>query len=185
MLFWMAALCTPRAEGSDTRPLATMATIGAIDDESLESATAQLDRKPAVAYLLIDSPGGSVFAGFRFIDAMREAQAAGTRIVCTVKDKGMAASMAAVILSVCDERYMGKQSALMFHTASLYETSGNQWELERTAKMIESLNARLAITIVGRMKLSMAEYMAKVRDNDWWVGWEEALAVGAIDGVAL
>lgn len=170
---------------TQARPLAVYATIGLVEAEALAPAVAELARFPAVAYLSIDSPGGSVGVGIEFVDAMRSAQDHGTKIVCTVKDRGMAASMATYILAACDERFMGRQSALMFHTVSVGDVGGNQWDLERVAKYIESLNARMAIFIAGRLSISLAEYRRQTTDRDWWVGLDEAVKIGAVDGVAL
>jgi ATP-dependent protease ClpP protease subunit len=181
----LAMLLSAPAQSATARPFAGFGTIGPVQEEVLAPAAAMLAKHPALAYLLIDSPGGSVSDGLDFVDQMLEAQAAGTHIVCTVKNRGMAASMAAYILAACDERYMGRQSAIMFHTISRPMVQGNQWELERAAKELESANARMALFIAGRLKIPIAVYLKNVHDRDWWIGWEEALAIGAIDGVSL
>lgn len=63
--------------------------------------------------LIINSPGGSVFAGLLFINSMIAAQAEGIKIRCYVP--GMAASMAFQIYIFCDERYALEYSMLLWH----------------------------------------------------------------------
>lgn len=152
------------------------------DNANLVAAAELLVQAPAYVHFRIDSPGGSVRIGLAFIERMREAQANGTVIACTID--GMAASMAAVIFERCDVRMMKRDAALMFHTVSIGGAEGNQWEMERLAKMMAGLNRRLAILAAAKMKISLAEYEARVRDNDWWLGWEEAVTVGAADSGA-
>jgi ATP-dependent protease ClpP protease subunit len=132
--------------------------------------------------IYIDSPGGSVDAGLKLVDVMRTAQRNGTKVTCIVD--GWAASMAGYILQACDARYMTKQSAVMFHTVSVsFAPGGNQWDVERFAQRMREINKVLAIFIAGRLRIPLAEYEDRVTDRDWWLGYEEALNVGAVDGV--
>lgn len=63
--------------------------------------------------IVLNSPGGSVFAGLQFINAMEIAKARGVILRCHVV--GMAASMAFQILAHCDERYALRYSLLLWH----------------------------------------------------------------------
>ena len=73
-------------------------------------------RKPVD--IVVDSPGGSIEAGFLFINVLEAARATGTPIRCFVPN--MAASMAFQILLHCDERYALRGSWLLWHGARLY-----------------------------------------------------------------
>lgn len=73
---------------------------------------------PAEIKLIIDSPGGSVYTGFKFIAQMKALQAQGTVIKCFVP--GLAASMAFHILVHCDERNILQESALLWHRARVF-----------------------------------------------------------------
>jgi ATP-dependent protease ClpP protease subunit len=170
-----------RGEAGPVDALVKTAYIGEVDADSLDAAAMVLMESPPVVNLIIDSPGGSVRVGLVFVDLMRAAQANGTHIRCVVN--GMAASMGAYILQACDQRLMTKQSAVMFHTVSVSGIEGTQYDLERVTEYLETLNHRLAIFIAGRLKISLADYEARVHDRDWWLGYEEALAVGAVDAV--
>jgi ATP-dependent protease ClpP protease subunit len=133
--------------------------------------------------MVIDSPGGSVYAGFDFVDSMRAAQAKGVTITCLIPRGGMAASMAAYVLESCDRRYMHRQSMILFHSVSVSNPPGGTVDdVERFAREIRDVNTRLAIHIVGRLEVPMSYYLERTR-GDWWVGYEEALEIGAVDGV--
>lgn len=75
-------------------------------------------RAPKEIKLIIDSPGGSVYTGFRFIVQMKALQARGTNIKCYVP--GLAASMAFHILVHCNERIVLEESALLWHRARVF-----------------------------------------------------------------
>lgn len=63
--------------------------------------------------LIINSPGGEVITGYRFINMMEAVKATGTKIRCFVPE--VAASMAFQILTRCDERYALSRSFLLWH----------------------------------------------------------------------
>jgi ATP-dependent protease ClpP protease subunit len=74
-----------------------------------------VDAGATAGQLIINSPGGSVVTGFRFITRMDAARAKGMRITCFVTE--MAASMAFQILLHCDERHTLNTSFLLWHRA--------------------------------------------------------------------
>lgn len=65
-------------------------------------------------YIRIDSPGGRLDVGQEFIDAIHVAQNRGVKVTCIVD--GLAASMATIILSECDERLATVDSRIMWHS---------------------------------------------------------------------
>lgn len=158
-------------------------SIGEINAENAGVLLAEIVLKsaPAVVRLRIDSPGGSVGVGLAFIDIMRAAQESGTSVQCTIPSGGMAASMAAVIFERCDVRTMEKGAALMFHTVSVGAADGNQWDLERLARRMAAWNKEIAILASAKMTITLSEYEQHVADFNWWLGREDALAVGAAD----
>jgi ATP-dependent Clp protease, protease subunit len=74
-------------------------------------------------WMLINSPGGSVYSGTVVLDAMALAQESGITIKCL--SGVLAASMGFVILSKCDERYTLPTTRLLFHPMSV-STRGAQ-----------------------------------------------------------
>lgn len=81
-----------------------------------------LEQAPKEIKIIIDSPGGSVYTGFKFIAQMKALQAQGTVIKCYVP--GLAASMAFHILVHCDERTVLQESALLWHRARVFVMFG-------------------------------------------------------------
>lgn len=65
--------------------------------------------------LVINSPGGSVVAGSQLIESVHIAQQRGVKVRCAVTN--LAASMAFLLLTECDERYALSSSLLLFHPA--------------------------------------------------------------------
>jgi ATP-dependent Clp protease protease subunit len=67
--------------------------------------------------LLINSPGGSVYAGMAVVDAIKFAQERGVEVRCV--SGVMAASMGFIILSECSQRYALPNARLLFHPISI------------------------------------------------------------------
>lgn len=91
---------------------------GVIAGAGLEAIGAQLlawsvEKPMTPVNVIIDSPGGSVFAGTLFINQMEAVRKRGTPVRCFVT--GMAASMAFSILLHCDERYALNNTYLLWH----------------------------------------------------------------------
>jgi ATP-dependent protease ClpP protease subunit len=128
----------------------------------------------------INSPGGSVGIGLGLSGVIQDVRRSGTKVICVVD--GKAASMAAYILQACSVRAMTPQSSIMFHEPSI-SADGNQWGLLEVVQRLGEVNQRMAIFIAGRLKISLAEYKKRIRNRDWWLGKDEALAVGAVDVV--
>jgi len=66
------------------------------------------------AYIIIDSPGGDAIAGFMIYDLLKNHS---HPVYTFVKESGIAASAAAVIFMGGRQRYMNKNSRIMFHYA--------------------------------------------------------------------
>lgn len=91
--------------------------------------------------LLINSPGGDVVTGFRFINQMEEAKANGLTIRCFVPE--MAASMAFGIFVHCSERYALAHSFLLWHRARVM--GGGLFGSAMTAPMARGTAAQLEV----------------------------------------
>lgn len=64
-------------------------------------------------YIILDSPGGSVVAGTKFIQLMHRAKERRKHVVCVVTNQAM--SMAFGILSQCAKRYAFESSFMLWH----------------------------------------------------------------------
>ena len=126
----------------------------------------------------INSPGGSVTAGFAIYDTMQY-------ISCPVSTVcvGMAASMGAVLLAAGahGKRFALPNSQIMLHQVA-GGVSGEAVEIEITAKQIVKIRERLNKIIVKHTKQSL-EKIEKDTDRDFYLTPEEAKDYGLIDAV--
>ncbi len=134
--------------------------------------------KPGLT-LVINSPGGSVFEGWRLFDELRAASLAGHQIITKVR--GMAASMAAVIVQAGDTRIVGPESYLMIHEPSTW-AGGKAFEIKDQAKFIDMLNDQMAKKFVERSGVKTLRQMkALFEKTDAWFNAEECIKHGFAD----
>jgi ATP-dependent protease ClpP protease subunit len=99
----------------------TVAVIGAIGGNAIDLAH-KIERLSAKSkdpiYVVINSPGGSVFAGYQLTQALDIARARDVPVICAVGT--MAASMAFQLLPHCTERYAMPNSLLLFHPSRVF-----------------------------------------------------------------
>lgn len=127
--------------------------------------------------LLLDSPGGSVEAGLRIIDAMQIS----ARPVYTVVI-GEAASMAAYIHSYGVKRLMFPRANLMYHMASNGMIGEINHSTERL-KYVQALIDDLDENICKRSgKVTLEEFRIH-KANEWYVLAKEAKELNLVDGV--
>ena len=128
--------------------------------------------------LYINSPGGSVTAGFAIYDTMQY-------IKCDVSTicMGMAASMGAFLLSAGakGKRYALPNSDIMIHQPS-GGAQGQATEIEITAKHILKTKERLN-KILSENTGKPIEIIAADTDRDNFMTAEEALDYGLVDKV--
>lgn len=128
-----------------------------------------------------DTPGGSVMAGQRLAKAIERSKAP---VVCVVD--GMAASMGFYLLQSCDTRVMTKRSILMAHEPAIStQVSGKEYAYEEIAEVLRKINRAMAEHIAGRLGMSVEAFMARIANTEWWMNWDEALKVNAVDFVIL
>ena len=128
--------------------------------------------------LWIQSPGGSVTAGFAILDTM---EACGCDI-CTIV-MGSAASMAAVLASsgTKGKRYVGRNAEMMIHQA-LGGVSGQTADILRTASRIQKTNERLYGILAANTGRSV-EQIAADCDRDYFLDSAECIEYGLADKV--
>ena len=129
--------------------------------------------------IMIDSPGGSVGAGFAIIDTMR---LLGDRIVCVCT--GMAASMAAVIFSEGSERLMLPHSVIMIHQTRLSgHISGGSETIDQISRRLTK-NSTEINSLLAKNTGKTIEEIEKASAYDNYMSAEEAIAFGIADKVA-
>ncbi|HTD39685.1 MAG TPA: ATP-dependent Clp protease proteolytic subunit [Mucilaginibacter sp.] len=128
--------------------------------------------------MYINSPGGSVYAGFGIYDTMHLI-APDVATICT----GMAASMAAVLL--CSGA-AGKRAALTHSRVMLHQplggVQGPASDIEITAREVLKVKKEL-YTILSKHSGQEYQKIHDVSDRDFWMIASEAKEFGIIDEV--
>ena len=156
---------------------------GPIDDTVANLVIAQLlflqseDPKKEIS-LYINSPGGSVTAGMAIIDTMSH-----IKNPISTTCVGIAASMAAVILSCGDKgkRYALPNSEVMIHQP-LGGIEGQASDIEITAKHILKTRNNLNKILAKNTGQSLAKIEKDV-DRDFFMDAEESKKYGIVDHV--
>ena len=139
----------------------------------LESADARKD-----ILLYINSPGGSVYAGFGMYDTMQYVRP-DVATICT----GLAASMGAFLL--CGGA-LGKRSALPHSRIMIHQPSGGvqgpSSDIEITAREVIKIREELYGIYAERTGKTYQQIHAD-SDRDYWLRADEAQTYGLIDEV--
>lgn len=128
--------------------------------------------------IYINSPGGSVYAGYGIYDTMQFISS-DVSTICT----GIAASMAAVLLVAGqkDKRFALKHSRVMIHQP-LGGAQGQASDIEITAREIAKVKQEL-YAIISDHSGKPIEEVAKDSDRDFWMTSTEAKEYGMIDEI--
>lgn len=185
LLLSLSGFASSAAAETITLTTANMVYInGPINAQSVSKA--QNDLKDAVKtrgkgiypiYLVLNTPGGSIFAGIDFINY--------AKTVTNVKTIVMeAASMGAMITeSLPFERLITSSGVLMFHRPWLaLEGQFSEGEVESRLAFIKKVVKNVTVKVAARMGLTQEQYDNKVKDEYWLVG-QESVDVGAMDRV--
>lgn len=153
------------------------ANINTIIDQTNEMV--KLSNKPI--YLMINSPGGEVDAGFDLINQMKYLKAdKNVKIYCGIHS--FAASMAADIQAFCTETYATRRSKILFHQIGYGNLSGNATDLDDYSSLLSRENQEINAEIAEALGITVAEYVEKTRRN-WILTATEAAKIGMIDGL--
>lgn len=154
-----------------------------ITDQMSASVVAQLltleskdPNKPITIY--INSPGGSVSAGFAIYDVMNNI----SNPIITIAN-GLAASMAAILLSsgTRGQRYAMPNSTIMIHQP-LGAAQGQASEISIMAQQILKTKEKLNILLSKNTGTPLTDII-KACDRDNYLNAEEALKLGIIDKI--
>lgn len=128
--------------------------------------------------LIINSPGGYVTSGFAIYDTITQIKSP-VSTICS----GLAASMGSILLSVGEKgrRFIQPHARVMIHQPS-GGARGQASNIEIQAKEIlitKELGARLLAENCGQT----FEKVMKDFDRDYWMGAEESVKYGIVDGI--
>jgi ATP-dependent Clp protease protease subunit len=155
----------------------------AIEDQMANIIQAQLlflqsvDEKRDIQ-IYINSPGGSVYAGFGIYDTMQFVKP-DVATICT----GLAASMASVLLcaGAPGKRAALKHSRVMLHQP-LGGVQGQASDIEITAREVLKIKKEI-YTIISEHSGQTYEKIHEVSDRDFWMIGQEAKAFGIVDEI--
>ncbi|WP_291103005.1 ATP-dependent Clp endopeptidase proteolytic subunit ClpP [Dysgonomonas sp. UBA7630] len=130
--------------------------------------------------IYINSPGGSVYAGYGVYDTMQFINS-DVSTICT----GIAASMAAVLLVAGEKgkRFALKHSRVMIHQP-LGGAQGQASDIEITAREIGKVKKEL-YTIISDHSGQPFDRVALDSDRDYWMTSAEAKDYGMVDDVLM
>ena len=128
--------------------------------------------------IYINSPGGSVYAGYGIYDTMQFIES-DVSTICT----GMAAAMASVLLVAGTEgkRFAPPHSRVMIHQP-LGGMQGQASDLEIAAREILKVKEEL-YTILSKHSGQPFEAIQRDSDRDYWMTAPEAKAYGMVDEI--
>ncbi len=155
---------------------------GEIDDHLSNCVVAELLYLDSIShddiYLYINSPGGSVTSGLAIYDTMNYVKSN----VCTICF-GMAASMAAVILSsgTKGKRYILPNADVMIHQI-LGRSEGQASDIEISTKQILILKERLN-KILSKNTGKSIKTITKDTDRDNYLSSKDAVSYGLVDKI--
>jgi ATP-dependent Clp protease, protease subunit len=158
---------------------------GPVDDESAKDIAGKIlyleSTEPGKKItLFINSPGGTVSAGFSILDIMNLV----TSPISTVC-MGMAASMGSMLLSAGKkgERYIFPLGEVMIHQPSIGGMfQGTAADLAIQAKQIAKTKD-IAAQILAKNCGQTTEQILKDFDRDYWMNASESVKYGIVDGV--
>ena len=130
--------------------------------------------------IYINSPGGSVYAGYGIYDTMQFISSS-VSTICT----GMAASMAAVLLvsGTPKKRFALTHSRVMIHQP-LGGVQGQASDIEITAREIAKVKHELN-TIISKHTGKPLEEVSRDSDRDFWMSASEAKEYGMVDDILI
>ncbi len=130
--------------------------------------------------IVINSPGGSVDAGFAVWDQIKSMRSP----VCTVVT-GMAASMGSVLALCADKgkRYATPNARIMIHQPSIHGgVQGPATDIAIHAEEIVKMREKL-VDMYTESTGQPREVIAKALDRDKWMSAQEALDFGLVDKI--
>lgn len=157
---------------------------GGVDDELVDTAIQWIDAaekaRATVFVLEINTPGGSVFAGFRLVKRIE-----GSRIPMACVVDGMAASMGFYILQGCPMRVMTTRSVLMMHEPSIGGGGSlTPNEMRGLADSLKALREAMAMHCNARLTTTLEEYHEHTDGGlAWWFSFLDARKYNAVDVV--
>ena len=159
---------------------------GFVFEENVREASAKIDylaglnQEPIT--LVLNSGGGFVYDGLMLYNSIKAAQRRGVKV--TVEVRGIAASMAAVILQAADQRLATEETRFLIHEIQSFGF-GSTAEMEEQVSEVRKLNDLLNNIIAKRTGKTLEEVNSAEFKKDVWLNANEALEFGLIDKLLI
>ena len=155
-------------------PLRTVYIRGLVSDNAIEAASKIIvlsSQSKEPIDLILNSPGGQVFAGLQTISAIAVANERGVTIRCFVPM--LAASMAYQIFSHCNERYTLANTMLLFHPATMgFRRGVNSDDLLYSGKRLRKLEIPMMRQLLRVMGVSKKFFYYHYNKETLWLAKE-------------
>lgn len=133
----------------------------------------------------IRSLGGSVIDGMALVDQLIQysLRGGGSHQV-TITVRGVAASMAAIILQAADVRRMGQEAYLLVHEPSGV-AEGSTGDLKDVMRWFDLVSERISNLFVTRSngRISLEDFQNLWQRKDVWLDSKESLNYGFVDSI--
>ncbi|MFR2777142.1 MAG: head maturation protease, ClpP-related [Intestinibacter bartlettii] len=126
--------------------------------------------------LMVNSPGGDVFAASEIYTALRNYTGD-----VNIEVVGLAASAASVI-SMAGNSKMSPTAQLMVHNVSTYGVEGDYRVMDHMSEVLRNANATIANAYVAKSGMSM-EQALELMNNETWLTAQRAVELGLIDEI--
>ena len=152
-----------------------------VNSDSVDSAIRRLNyldlklKKGKIIYLVLDTPGGSVFAGNRLITFAKSLG----REVKTISI--FSASMGFQIVQALGERLAVQDAILMAHPGAT-QCSGNIYEILPCVYRLKKFDDLMTKRAAKRLKMDVKKYREMIRYEKWWMD-VDLVKEGVIDRI--
>lgn len=129
-------------------------------------------------YLVLNSPGGSIYSGLRFIDFAKNIKNLET---VTIYSASMAA---AIVEHLPGKRHILSSGIVMFHRAkgTISGQFGNG-ELESRLKLWQKIVKKSEENQAKRIGITLKSFRKKIKD-EWWLYGDDAVKNNVVDSVS-
>lgn len=155
---------------------------GPVSSTSIATLISELlDKHDDVRYIYLNTNGGSVMAGMKLINVIKDLESDGVEVNCIADT---AISMGFVIFQSCTNRYVLSYSTLMQHQMSLNGVGGKLLELNSYMSHINFIENDLNKMQADRINITQSNFEQKIM-NDWWLTSLESIEQNVADNIVM
>ena len=150
-----------------------------VNQQSVEMTIAAINEKQNLnqdVYLILNSPGGDVFAGMLLISYIE-----GSKVKVNTVDFGLCASMCAQIFAHGAKRFMVDRTTLMYHLAA-GGVQGTVQNMRSLLAYIDLSTQKLDAYAANRAGMDYATFESTVA-KDLWLDAEDSIKLHLADGL--